>query len=263
MDLARLAATPWSILSRHHHACNLLAGDGALIALVSEVHGNGPFHVVIPNARFDGLPDQAQVNWRTTQLQLGDLTVALETATPWNPQLPPLTNRSALTLLYPHLTQLRLQSPLYSSGPVLVERAQQGIAWLQLGLTHRNRHFIAEGTEQLAGLGPGLTPAGDDFLVGLLAALTALLAQSENHHDLCQTITAVASSHTTRLSKAWLDHAGRGCFGEPWHRLINALNDGTSSEICQAVDAIAATGATSGIDALYGFVVGIQIKQLP
>ncbi|MEZ4620595.1 MAG: DUF2877 domain-containing protein [Caldilineaceae bacterium] len=113
----------------------------------------------------------------------------------------------------------------------------------------------------MAGLGPGPTPAGDDFLLGFLAALAVLPEQSNTGQDLRHLIVRCASPRTTRLSAAWLYHAGQSQFGELWHELINALNHDHHIAVQQAADAIATTGATSGVDALCGFRAGIEIVR--
>jgi len=265
LDFAHLAnCAMWSIRGHHRHACNLLSTDGTWIALVNEMHGNGPFHIVIPSTRFDTLPNQAEVEWQTRTLRVGPITVALDRASAWNPHLPTIARQDSLRPLIPHLAQLRLSSPLFGGAPALIKRAQQGIECLQRGFSQQSIQLIAKGSNLLAGLGPGLTPSGDDFLVGLMAALIVAPNHAASAHRNCQIIAASAMCRTTRLSAAWLYHASQGRFGEQWHRLIDAINSGYNSggtlAIDQAFSAIAVTGATSGVDALGGFHCGIEIS---
>jgi len=251
--------TAWSILSHHHHACNLLTDDGTLVALVSEVHGNGPFHIVVPGARFDTITTVSPVVWHASLLHIGPYTIALREARPWHPRVAKITIFEPTDFLLAHLSSLQSASPLYTGLPALVERAQHGMDQLQSGLIPHNEQFIDEGTKQLAGLGPGLTPAGDDFLVGLLAALTVWPARWSATAAIRQQIATCAQSRTTRLSGAWLTHAGVGHFGEGWHQLVAAFNGGVATSIIDSVTAMAMTGATSGIDALCGFHFGLQL----
>ena len=259
LPLPRLAGrTDWSILSHHHHACNLLADDGTLVALVSEAHGNGPFHIVVPGARFDTITTASPVAWSDLQIHIGHCTIDLRTTHLWHPRLAEVTALEPTDFLLAHLSPLQSASPLYTGLPALVARAQRGMHRLQSGLIQHNEQFIAEGTKQLAGLGPGLTPAGDDFLVGLLAALTAWPARWPATAAIRQQIATCARPHTTRLSGTWLAQAGVGHFGEAWHQLVATLNAGVSTTTVETLTAMAMTGATSGIDALCGFHFGLQ-----
>lgn len=259
LPLIRLATAPeWAILSSHRHACNLYAADGTLVALVSEVHGNGPFHIVVPGARFDDFTPATPVKWQNQQIQFSNMTVTLQTAAPWSPQLARCTQSASHNFPNALARLATIRSLLYCGSTALTSCAQRGIQWMRQGVFQQNRALILQGTTLLAGLGPGLTPAGDDFLVGLLAAMWT--GCKEGHalwqQSVCAEIAATAATQTTRLSGAWLTCAGRGDFGVQWHALIDALNSHDSRAVHHAGQTILNTGATSGADALCGFLVG-------
>ena len=102
---------------------------------------------------------------------------------------------------------------------------------------------------QLAGLGHGLTPAGDDYLLGVMAALW-LTGRPEMAVHIAQT----AIPRTTALSAAFLQAAARGEFTEPWHALVEAWQAEDQPALMTTIARIAAFGATSGADALAGFI---------
>jgi uncharacterized protein YukE len=263
LDLPRLATRPsWSILSSHRHACNLLADDGTLVALVSEVHGNGPFHLVVPQARFETIAPATTVKWRAGQIELPHLTIDLHTARPWHPQLPHLTNPVTKAPLSPYKTVAIMRSPLYRGSAVVTNRAQQGIHGLRQGIAQGDDELLRQGVTALAGLGPGLTPAGDDFLIGLLVALTLGSSGERKLEEYRATIATAAAQATTQLSATWLRHAAQGHFGEQWHKLVHALNRGLGPQIGQRVTTILKTGATSGADAFCGFLVGLEAVSI-
>ncbi len=273
LDLPRLAtATSWSILSTHRHACNLMAEDGTFIALVNDVHGNGPFHILLPHTHFDTLTLATPIKWRAEQIKLAHLTIDLREARPWHPQLPRLTNPASLASLAAYQPLATMRSALYSGSMPLVERAQGAIAQLRDGFTQKNTGQFRpgqfrpgkfqQGVEGLVGLGPGLTPAGDDFLLGLLVAFTLLRTVQPSIYPYSKQIADRAATASTRLSAIWLSYAGQGYFGEEWHRLIDLLNCGAAGAIGQAIHTILNTGATSGADALCGFFVGMEMLGL-
>ena len=103
----------------------------------------------------------------------------------------------------------------------------------------------------LAGLGRGLTPAGDDFLTGLM--LWAWLSHSDPD-SFCRSLLDVAAPRTTTLSAAFLRAATLGECSVSWHNLLAALSEGRDVEITTAVQKVLAHGATSGADTLAGFL---------
>jgi hypothetical protein len=136
--------------------------------------------------------------------------------------------------------------------------ARVGIKGLLQALQDGNRPGIRENAALLAGLGPGLTPAGDDYLVGLMAGLRVWPDPLNNGglspDDACQIILEATEDRTTLLSRGFLHSATEGLFGENWHRLLAELARGEARGIQQATKRILASGATSGADALAGFL---------
>lgn len=146
------------------------------------------------------------------------------------------------------------------------QRAQRATELLFHGLYEEKTRLIADGATLLAGLGPGLTPAGDDFLVGVLAAFYAFgphYAQGQwtAWQAYASVIANAASGRTTQLSTAWLTHAASGAFGAAWHNLIQAINANQQQALIMCTDRILATGATSGADAMGGFLWGVATVE--
>jgi hypothetical protein len=104
----------------------------------------------------------------------------------------------------------------------------------------------------LAGLGPGLTPAGDDFLAGVMWGLR-FSPDGRDVDTLCATIAAAAAPRTTLLSAALLRTAGAGLADAHWHALFDALDQDRGEDAAAALEAVLSQGATSGADAWAGF----------
>ena len=101
---------------------------------------------------------------------------------------------------------------------------------------------IVEEAQQLIGLGPGLTPSGDDYLGGMLVALrrTGRTMQAEGlwrwlQPRLRERTSAISAAHLTAAA------AGEG------HEALHSVLDGELN-----LDALDAVGHTSGWDALAG-----------
>jgi Protein of unknown function (DUF2877) len=126
---------------------------------------------------------------------------------------------------------------------------------------------IEEATLGLAGLGPGLTPSGDDVLGGV-AAIMALLspqlsADSISRKHIASTIAAVAKPRTTKLSAVLLEFAARGEVSEPIGTLLLSLNLPTEEfeAVQKAADRVLAFGASSGGDILLGILLGLRALE--
>jgi hypothetical protein len=141
-----------------------------------------------------------------------------------------------------------------STHPIL-SAAQKATVALQEGWAGDSRR-LREGAAGLAGLGSGLTPAGDDLLAG--AMLWAWL-DHPTPKMFCPAVARVAAPRTTTLSAALLKAAARGECSAAWHALLSALSIGQDEEarerIAEAVHEILGRGATSGADSLAGFLL--------
>jgi hypothetical protein len=111
--------------------------------------------------------------------------------------------------------------------------------------------LLRAGAAQLAGLGGGLTPAGDDFLTG--AMLWAWLAHPAPD-DYCDALLSASVTQTTNLSAALLRAAARGECSAPWHDMLGLLSGGSDADLACAVQQVLAHGHTSGADALAGLL---------
>jgi hypothetical protein len=116
---------------------------------------------------------------------------------------------------------------------------------------------VAPPPVDLLGLGPGLTPSGDDLLCGLLVALHAT-GPIEAAQDLAAAIAKAAPYATSPFSGAFLRAAGDGLGCEALHAAIIALLQNRAEAVACHVAVLDRMGATSGWDALAGAVLGLQ-----
>jgi hypothetical protein len=126
-------------------------------------------------------------------------------------------------------------------------------AWL--GNALETDRVSSEAVQDLIGLGPGLTPSGDDFLAGALALLDAL-AETQAHSALASAINASPRGLTSPLSRCLLRAAATGHIGATLHRAISAV---ISGDIDTAVATIRNIGHSSGWDMLAGAVTALQL----
>jgi hypothetical protein len=261
------------VLAVFARACNLLAHDGAVLALVTPQVGDGPFNVVVDGAAgcFDALVPGAAVTLESERLSVGGLGVDLTTATPWEP-LPDWgalrARRDAIASNLPLLRALCLHYAPANSFLALLDappRHDAILATAHKAVMALGRGWagdfeqLQKGAVGLAGLGTGLTPSGDDFLCGamLWAWLTHPALES-----FCHAIAQAAAPRTTTLSAAFLRAASRGECSAAWHALLAALGESAGEQITAAAQGVLAHGATSGADILAGFLWGSDFCSL-
>jgi len=275
----QLASLPVRVRAVFGHACNLATPDGWVVALVLPQVGNGPLNVVVDGLS-DGFgpvePGMPAVLERS-RIRVGGLDVTLENALVWEPcpdwrklrghedafshRLPlvhTLAQRHAPEGSFLPLVSERAggptsspqSEPAGSTSDVVHAVALKVLAMLRVGW-EGDAALLQMAAAQLAGLGNGLTPAGDDFLGGTM--LWAWLALS-TPRSLCRVLAEAAAPRTTALSAALLHAAARGECSAAWHALLAALCQGTDVELAKAARAVLAHGATSGADALAGFL---------
>lgn len=113
----------------------------------------------------------------------------------------------------------------------------------------------------LIGLGCGLTPSGDDLLVGYLAGLWCT---AQNRYERVQFISGLGktvnrlSQQTNDISRTCLYHAARGRVSSRLAALAEAICRGeNSNHLAAATESAMQAGHTSGIDTVTGLLLGL------
>lgn len=274
----RQSATIHSVFRR---AANITL-DGGLLALVSAELPRMPNGVQLPPAEARALlrrlrPGMAiVVGDQALAIPACDCAIDLASAAVWEPR-PNITRGSVrpadLARRALRLARLLADQPEQGglgalAGPLLLgqpvpETPLAQLAFLALrALVAASQRLalddVAAAARQLAGLGPGLTPAGDDALGGFAAVLALLGGRAAQHDQIAETIAAAAQPHTTTLSGVLLAHAARGEVAEHVGTLLRALATPCTDNatLTQATKGLLAHGATSGGDTLLGVLLG-------
>lgn len=274
LDAGR-SITQFHVLAVFDRVCDLVTASSDVVALVTPEVGNGSLNVVVdalPGV-WTGIEIGQHVEIDSDSIHLGHIAIDLRGATVWEPcpdwarlaacpdtlaaNIPHLAawlihNQSLppgglAALLSPQLPSMRPKETL------LLSTARQAAEALLAAIASGDLARAGEAAAKLAGLGSGLTPAGDDFLIGVIAWLWLNLQS-----PISNTIAKAASNKTTTLSSALLRAAGRGEFAIAWHNLLDALAGGNPAQIERAAQQALAYGHTSGADALTGLVMAAQ-----
>ena len=135
---------------------------------------------------------------------------------------------------------------------------EKGALAICRGIRSGDWDAAADAASALLGMGAGLTPEGDDFLIGLSLALTRS-GSSQAGRSITSRISQSAGSRTTRLSANLLACAAGGLADE---RLI-AAHDAlltNAPDAGKAISTLLGWGSTSGRMALAGIAAGLLTR---
>lgn len=196
----------------------------------------------------------------------GHIAISLGAAEPWLPERLPHWDKASLArgLAATHAA-LRALAPRDGLGLLLSEDGcpRPGLrSTLAVGLVHLDHLLgaphagapppldIARITP-LLGLGPGLTPSGDDYLGGLFVALVQV-GRSSLRDRLWQALHPLTLAGTTAISRVHLAAAAEGFGSAALHEALSAILSGSTACIPAACAGLARVGHTSGWDGLAG-----------
>jgi hypothetical protein len=250
------------VLASFERVCDLVTDDGKVVALVWGGIGNGPLNAVLDGRPDAALPAGARFAVRDRLLTVGDAKFDLTRPELWDarPDWDALCARRAEVVAAVQIArrsnaELQSGSLLKQAGPAV----EGAVAAFQGAWRRGARADLQSAICHLCGLGPGLTPAGDDWLAGWLLAQRLAPDPIGLQHlsDLATDI--ITANRTTTLSRAFLACAAAGEADQDWHMLLQALAEDpmTNLPIYQSFDAILSHGATSGAAMLAGFFAGM------
>jgi Protein of unknown function (DUF2877) len=130
---------------------------------------------------------------------------------------------------------------------------------LRDALEHNDLAAFAAAAGRVLGLGPGLTPSGDDFLGGILFALNHAprAAWRVGLPAVLAGIREQAAQATNPISAALLDDLMAGASYRALHDTLAALQSDADTEIARASQALLRVGASSGADMLAGLLLAL------
>ena len=249
------------------HACNIELSAGRLIALVARGTGAVPWGFQLstpPEFRF---PDHVR-RGQAVACRGGILRVAgapfsvdLRTARRW---------RSGLGGLALDLQRPEVKRAWSAAWSMTVEKheemafpgqAAEPIAQLLRATRRLRLDEAAQAASGLIGLGAGLTPAGDDFLVGFLAGLWCSAGADPGRRAFLAGLGAsiAATDRTNVISRRFLEAAVVGEVSERLALVADRIAHAAVPDAVEsAVRAALAVGASSGADGMIGFLIGAR-----
>lgn len=245
-----------TVFATFEHSCYLENHGGRLVCVGNLSIGYGPLNALV--AQFT-VPTVGTV-----------LSLDIADATPWQPANPvgPWT-RQCNQRIHAAAHSLApidgLGGLLQGSNSPLIAQAEPALNALQQWLKSPHQtDFELSAVKALLGLGPGLTPSGDDYLCGAMIAMHSF-GFGKLATQLWEYLLPDSSSLTNRISLAHLAAAAEGEGHEALHACLNVLvqdkpSQGSErqSDLATALSQLAQVGHSSGFDALAGAVAALN-----
>lgn len=253
-------------------ACNLETEAGELVTVVSPGSGNLP-HGIRCAAPFARLRQgqAASLEGATLRVPAAGLVVDLTRAALWNGTVaaasPGLGGAEVQRALRDHAPDQGIAPALFPSGSprstlerAMLARMAQVLPVLARATETRDAGAVVSALSALVGLGPGLTPAGDDFIVGYLAALWSRACREPGIDALLRALAVPVgqmSMLTNAISRQMLRDAAQGQFAERLIEVVRCICDG--GDVAAAAVRALQVGHSSGADALCGLLFGYSL----
>ena len=282
-------------------SCHVLGADGRVTCIVDRQLGNGPVNICVElpdGLAMEDLDVEPGTPLRRARghLYLGGRTALdLSGAERWTP--PPIGPRAGAVEVRRRARTLcaALGPSIPNEGLAPMALLAEGLAWglpcpqtsltiepepttlvtaaalpsvrgLVRGLLTLDAPLVDVSAAGLIGLGPGLTPSGDDFLAGLMVAMmsggadAAASLAGRQASVLGNSVASLAPDRTTSLSATLLTHAAEGAGSEAAHLLLAAILGARGQpDPGGAARSLAGGGHTSGWDTLAGLLLGIHL----
>ena len=265
------------------HAINISVGD-TLLTLCDDPSAGIPDSVVLAPADFARLQLRCDDPVRIARHQLL-FASSPDTATPHPITALALTgpnydNRfpSNVSIALPTLLHDRLDAidAAFLAGHRLPAGAEERFPLLLAAIAAADHAACATHLRALIGLGPGLTPATDDALLGLLAvralSTTTAALPTPAMPQFPALASRLAATLTTAVSHKYLRCAAQGRFAQPLiHSILAIMTAPTSPQTTaahptppfptpdtSALRRLVATGHSSGRDTLHGVVLTLR-----
>ena len=261
--------------------CFYVAAPGGILCIGLEALGDGPLHVLLSAPSTPLLWPRLGITRETKGWVRGrrlgissDLTLDLTALPEWSPPAWPLATTASVRaglavirmLAAPRCPTEGLSCLVMAPGRTQRDRTAEAAAPLVHELQSALQHAIAKSQVDvrlirhatlLIGLGPGLTPSGDDLLGGMFLALSAL-KQTKLRDTLWAALEPELEQLTVEISSAHLAAAADGLAAAAVHAALNALLSNAAATLPHHLQALGALGHSSGFDTLAGIVLTLD-----
>jgi hypothetical protein len=247
--------------------------NGELFTIASSHVDNGPNTLVINSASLEEMNidvnDVVFVKNKTLFIT-SKLAISIDNADKWEGILPEYpTNEEIVNQNLKRMVKyidnhgkaggikkkLGTQSPYETEMSNMLEQRTRLLlnALLNYRMTNAFDHAVS-----LIGLGPGLTPSGDDFLVGLFTIMNMRNSTFHSQQPFCEEVVRKAKTLTNEISYMALKKASIGKVRESIIHLVNSILSDKENDLYLSLNKVLNIGSSSGTDIVLGLVCGLE-----
>lgn len=249
--------------SRFSHAINWMDTEGDMITFLSQGLPNGPNTLIVDIQSFDDwqLVESAALMRTSEGLSLSASNIELfihDDLQVWQTELPRLAKINPNIILAIHQFLSLHNGDLQEIEKKIYYKLDDNHKALCKAMDAKNYTDVIECIQANIGLGLGLTPSGDDRLVGFLLGC---FIQSRRNIDLLEAIQKaikMSRDRTNDISYAMLKHASAGRFNEWLMVLANVIVCNDIEALDGAIQKVFSIGSRSGGDMLKGLVLSLE-----
>ncbi|QRG70743.1 DUF2877 domain-containing protein [Brevibacillus choshinensis] len=249
--------------------------NGELFTIACIELDNGPNTLVVDRKRFQnmGIAVNDPVSVKADSLIIGKaLSLTWQHARQWECVLPVYPSsdqklRENMAVIKEYVAAHGKSGGLKkASSPANVFEAE--VSSLLIARTNELYHALAHGRWSeacefaigLVGLGPGLTPSGDDYLAGLFSVYHMPNAPCCLPYPFFEKFTRGAHQRTNEISYMMIKKAAIGHVRESMVRLLEAVVNGTPEEVVHSLGNVLGIGSSSGTDMAMGLISGLALQ---
>jgi len=195
------------------------------------------------------------------------LLIPFSRSSVWDPEEWPESHKSSISNLWKNAEFIR--KVLFEEEQILLFPGefkilfQNRIASLRYAVKENSLSKVIDAIAHLIGFGPGLTPSGDDFMVGFISSCYYLKKSkfilSVNMNDFVEQILLLYKNKTTFISEMMIYEACKGRFFKPIVELMRNLFFSDQKNSLVSAYRLTKIGSNSGMDILRGIICGIEL----
>lgn len=268
-NLIQQKPTQWFLHSVYQRTFNLTNESNNQMILVARE--NAPYlpgGIYLPRSLFEqiyqGL-DQlkwAQLEENCLRFKIGEKDIQVPLVPAYNPSLP----QGSSALLGKGIFLAKIQNLQQKTGfeiplSCFAQKEPTPLAKQIAGLFNENQNVKQDSLNYFLGRGPGLTPSGDDFLLGWLFVEQLVFGPTKNNQLIFE--KAQSPYYTTDVSRHYLCQASKGRYSQNLLDLANFLQEPTETFLLdELLERLLNYGHSSGADTLAGIAATlIEIER--
>lgn len=252
---SRIKREQFRVHSVFRRVCNLQSDPyKPLLSLVTEKEAMGPNSLLVDFDRFDNhIQEGIPVTFAASKLDCGSVMVNCSHTQDWR------FHRTDYDFGVAELN--KLLSWVENIIPGFISTKSQSTQRLIEGLINKDLSLLMNSLNEFIGRGDGLTPAGDDFVAGVLAAYVRGSREMSENHAFIESMQFLIKEKwplTNAISQTMLWYASRGEGAGYITEMIDAIYS-SSKKVLNLAHRLWHIGASSGRYLLAGIFWGCQI----